>query len=394
MRHHRSVMFVLMVLACIIMSARGGIAVAATNLIPNPSLEQQGANGQPASWAQGHYGINQPLFVYPVAGFNSTTGARVKILDYVSGDAKWYFREIAVIPGVYTFSDDYNCAIRSFITVQFRMKDGTFQYLDIARLLPTTDWQHISVPFTVPANVVSLTIFHLIKNIGALTVDNYALVLSSFNGMVSLNFDDGTRSTYENGLPILNKAGLKSTQYIITGRFNFPGYVNANEVLAMQAAGHEIGAHTRTHPDLTTLTVDQMRNEIAGSKADLLAIGVTSVETFAYPFGGYNDTVVQVVKDAGFLGARTTDGGYNTIDNNRFLLQRQGIRSFVTLDQIKSWIDTAAANNVWLILVFHRIEVSDDTYSIPPDMLQQIIDYIIQKQIPVVTNDQVIRTIM
>src|SRR4029077_18988045 len=35
------------------------------------------------------------------------------------------------------------------------------------------------------------------------------------HGLVSINFDDGYQSIYDNGLPILDAAGLKSTQYII-----------------------------------------------------------------------------------------------------------------------------------------------------------------------------------
>ena len=38
----------------------------------------------------------------------------------------------------------------------------------------------------------------------------------SNRGLVSINFDDGYQSMYDNGLPILDAAGLKSTQYIIT----------------------------------------------------------------------------------------------------------------------------------------------------------------------------------
>jgi peptidoglycan/xylan/chitin deacetylase (PgdA/CDA1 family) len=64
---------------------------------------------------------------------------------------------------------------------------------------------------------------------------------------------DGYQSKYENGLPILDAAGLKSTQYIITQKVGTGEYVTLDEVLQMYKNGHEIGAHTRTDPKPDTL---------------------------------------------------------------------------------------------------------------------------------------------
>ena len=85
-------------------------------------------------------------------------------------------------------------------------------------------------------------------------------------GFVSIDFDDGYQSMYDNGLPIFNAAGLRTTQYIITGHVGTPEYVTWDEVHTMLAQGHEIGNHTRTHPFLTTLTETQMQDEIVGAQ--------------------------------------------------------------------------------------------------------------------------------
>ncbi len=84
-----------------------------------------------------------------------------------------------------------------------------------------------------------------------------------------------------------------------------------DEVLQMYNNGHEIGVHTRTHPNLTTLTEAQMTDEIAGAKQDLISWGITPT-TLAYPYGGYNPTVEGVVQSAGLRGARDSDLGYNS----------------------------------------------------------------------------------
>src|SRR5215831_3789473 len=68
-------------------------------------------------------------------------------------------------------------------------------------------------------------------------------------GVVSINFDDGYESAYEIGLPIVQHGGFTTTQFIVTKFVGKPGYVTMGQVLAMQNSGHEIGDHTRTHPN-------------------------------------------------------------------------------------------------------------------------------------------------
>src|SRR5882724_5683335 len=122
--------------------------------------------------------------------------------------------------------------------------------------------------------------------------------------LVSFDFDDGFESAYKLALPIVNAAGFKATEYIITHKFTVKGYVTGEQVLDMQAKGNEIGAHTRTHPHIARLSDIDAWDQIEGSKEDLLNLGVTSVNTFAYPYGEVGSTTEVLVKNAGFIAAR------------------------------------------------------------------------------------------
>jgi peptidoglycan/xylan/chitin deacetylase (PgdA/CDA1 family) len=155
----------------------------------------------------------------------------------------------------------------------------------------------------------------------------------------------------------------------------------------MQADGHEIDAHTRTHPHLTWLSHDDMVSEVAGSKSDLEALGMSPV-TFAYPFNDFNDDVEQAVKDAGFQGARSARQGFNNRYTDPFALLDQHVESSVTIDQVQGWIDQAIADKTWLILEVHDVDESGSQYSITPEMLDQIIAYVQSSGISVVTNSQ------
>ena len=224
------------------------------------------------------------------------------------------------------------------------------------------------------------------------------------HGIVSINFDDGYQSMYDNGLPILDAAGLKSTQYIITQKVGTDSYVTLDEVMQMYNNGHEIGVHTRTHPNLTTLTDAQMTDEIFGAKQDLISWGIMPT-TLAYPYGGYNPAVEAVVQNAGLRGARDSDLGYNSsgigftfggpLDHDTLPLELWSEAAEMdlntTLSDITSEIDYAVANNLWLIILFHRVDETDpccSPISVDHTLIQGTVDYLVQHKVPVVTNNE------
>ena len=205
--------------------------------------------------------------------------------------------------------------------------------------------------------------------------------------ILSFNFDDGFESSYQNALPIINGAGFPTTQYIISGNLAKPDRVSAAQVLAMQAAGNEIGAHTRTHPYLSRIPVEQMRREICGSRADLMKLGILTT-TFAYPEGDFSPAVEQVAAEAGFAAARDTKGGLNNDGTPRLLLHSYQVTAPTTFAQVKNAINQAIQYKEWLILVFHRTDDPGNSISSSHELIQQIVDYVKQVQIPVVTNAQ------
>lgn len=97
-------------------------------------------------------------------------------------------------------------------------------------------------------------------------------------------------------------------------------------VLNLDRNGIEIGAHTVTHPILTSLDEDAARVEIVAGKKDLEAILGKPVRLFAYPNGkvgmDFDHRHVAMVREAGFEAAFTTAVGAITPDQDRFQLPR------------------------------------------------------------------------
>lgn len=381
----------------------GGIAAmqasSADNIVPNNNLESV-ASGLPTSWLKGGFGANTRSLSYPVTGPDGSKAVRTEITAYTSGDTKWYFAPVSVKPGtVYTIGDSYRSNRTSLLAVQYELLDGTFRYPTIVSL-PSSNgaWTTSSATLTTPANAKTVTIIHLIEGVGYLETDNYSLTektSTNGNAMVSFAFDDGWLSQQTGALPALNNAGFKATFYIVTRQlsdYGFSGFMSKAQIQNLNQQGHEVTAHTRTHAHLKTLSAAEQTAEIVGSRDDLTALGISS-PTFTYPYGEFNDTTVSIIKNAGFIGARSSFNGYVNSSSDRFILPRQSVEVNTSVNQIKAWVDQAAASGQWLILVMHRVDTSGDQYSVTPQNFEQIVNYVKQKNIRVATVAQGIQTV-
>jgi peptidoglycan/xylan/chitin deacetylase (PgdA/CDA1 family) len=99
-------------------------------------------------------------------------------------------------------------------------------------------------------------------------------------------------------------------------------------VRSLASSGVEFGAHTKTHPILSALTdPEELREEIAGSKARIESELDRPVLHFCYPNGKMRDiglAAVAAVQAAGMQTAVTAEPGLNRVHQNAFLLNRIG----------------------------------------------------------------------
>jgi peptidoglycan/xylan/chitin deacetylase (PgdA/CDA1 family) len=100
--------------------------------------------------------------------------------------------------------------------------------------------------------------------------------------------------------------------------------MSAEQIRDWSTQGIEFGAHSRTHADLTTLTSEALEEEVLGSGNDLTSLLGSRVVSFAYPYGYYNQEVLDRVRgafDCAFI-ADDTIGGMNDLGTGIHLLQR------------------------------------------------------------------------
>jgi peptidoglycan/xylan/chitin deacetylase (PgdA/CDA1 family) len=84
---------------------------------------------------------------------------------------------------------------------------------------------------------------------------------------------------------------------------------------------NEIGSHGMTHRDLTKLHPDELMFELKKSKEMLENITGRPVNSFAYPYGFFNNRLINAVIECGYINARTFIMGNVKIDNKPFALR-------------------------------------------------------------------------
>lgn len=144
---------------------------------------------------------------------------------------------------------------------------------------------------------------------------------------IMLTVDDNYILGYTEMYPALAARGMVATNYTHTRGIGM-GSPKASweQVAEMDAAGvFLVEAHSQTHPHLATVTIEQVRQEVVGSRQDIAAnVGGKVSNHFAYPYGSYNSDVIAELQAAGFKTAMTTRSGLNTRATPLFELRRWG----------------------------------------------------------------------
>jgi peptidoglycan/xylan/chitin deacetylase (PgdA/CDA1 family) len=217
--------------------------------------------------------------------------------------------------------------------------------------VPIFTWHRVAVlanEFTrsIPDETVEPAVFA--SEIDALATHGYHPIsqLRLFNALfhgdslpskpVLLSVDDGYVDDVKTILPILQAHHFVATFYVITRRFHEPGFLNPTEVRRLDAAGMDVGAHTRTHVPLATVSSRELTSQVRGSREDLERVLGHPVQWFAYPFGSFNASVVAEIRAAGFVLAVTTQGGTRESSLNPLTMPRIHIGRSATAATILS----------------------------------------------------------
>jgi peptidoglycan/xylan/chitin deacetylase (PgdA/CDA1 family) len=184
------------------------------------------------------------------------------------------------------------------------------------------------------------------RGLHSLTLSEYSDIYLSTkrkpDGCFVITFDDGYRDNYYYAFPILKKYNVKATIFLITESLFNPTVVNLKykpdihnvaemdniitleQMKEMADYGIEFGSHTITHPRLDAIGLDEARGEIYNSKKVLEHYLNHQVKTFCYPYGAFNESIMALVEQCGYLCAVVTPNRPK-IQENQYALNRVGI---------------------------------------------------------------------
>jgi peptidoglycan/xylan/chitin deacetylase (PgdA/CDA1 family) len=140
---------------------------------------------------------------------------------------------------------------------------------------------------------------------------------------MAITFDDGLESFGRIAAPMLLESDIPATVFVVAGRVGqdsawpssargpsvpvFP-LLDWDALAGLAERGIEMGAHTLTHPHLTSVGPEEASEEILGG-VELVAQNTGArPRSFAYPYGSYDDAVVEMA-EATFDISVTTELG-------------------------------------------------------------------------------------
>jgi peptidoglycan/xylan/chitin deacetylase (PgdA/CDA1 family) len=227
----------------------------------------------------------------------------------------------------------------------------------------------------------------------------------------SFTFDDGTMSHYTYAKPILDSFGFKSTFFLATSFLtdDLPGIIRFgtwNQFREMSLEGHEIGAHSVTHSDITTLptgdtlTPGTVLYELYQSQKIIeQKIPNQKCISFAYPSLSYNTNIMNLTSqfyESGRTGFHTViDSALKGIDFYRigayeelFNLPRNSINDDLDeLQDFKDYVQLAIYSGKWGMLEAHEVVpfsqipglVNSEWYPMSTEWLTSLCQWLKQK---------------
>ncbi|GEM_PF-4738926 len=233
--------------------------------------------------------------------------------------------------------------------------------------------------------------------------DSNALVVANNttkNPEIIITFDDSYESVYTVAYPIMQQHGIKGTVYIVPAWIGSPGHLTVEQLTELHNAGWIIANHSWDHPLLPELTKEQITNELQTAITWLKNNGFEDgAYHVAYPYGGYNATVLQVCNELGIKTARTVIWGAISINGDLLpyggsldYLQLPTIlfRNDTTTVQWKGTVDETIALKETSIILLHNIVTGNPELieDVTESTFRAFIEYIAQTEVKTLTINE------
>ena len=142
---------------------------------------------------------------------------------------------------------------------------------------------------------------------------------------VAITIDDAFLSFKDNAFPLLNQFGYKATVFVNTETIGDGDYMNWEDLKSLKMSGFEIGNHSHSHAYFMNHQEDKkdfFKNDIELSKKLLLDSLGEDPKIFTYPYGEYDEELMNMVISLGFKAAAAQNSGVLCESSNMFVIPR------------------------------------------------------------------------
>jgi peptidoglycan/xylan/chitin deacetylase (PgdA/CDA1 family) len=161
---------------------------------------------------------------------------------------------------------------------------------------------------------------------------------------VAITFDDGYKSQMT-AAGVLQRFGFPATFFLVPrfldgvdrarAYWEHWEYMHWADAESLRDAGFDIGAHSKSHVDLTTCDETMARTETAGAKTALEERLTCAIDGFSYPFGRHDAPIRTAVERAGFRLACTSEYGTAQRGTSRYAVPRTEVAGSDTLQDFR-----------------------------------------------------------
>lgn len=227
-------------------------------------------------------------------------------------------------------------------------------------------------PWTITRRDFERQIDWLSKNFEMISLEECQRRMQTGNSKpaLAITFDDGYAENCEWAIPLLLERKIPVTYFVVLDNIvnqrpflhdlQFGNALPVNtveQIQALAAAGIEVGGHTRSHPDLGTVTsIAELFDQVVAASTELGLLINRPIRYFAAPFGqlaNLSPALFQVAREAGFAGVCSAYGGFNSVSGDSFHIKR--IHGDPCFSRLRNWLQYD-----WRML-----NVPDFAYEIP-----------------------------
>ena len=215
--------------------------------------------------------------------------------------------------------------------------------------------------------------------------------ISNTGAVLTITSDDALMGDYTHLFPLLKSRGVTASIAIPPSKIGEAERMSWSQIKELvNDEGWSVMSHSDTEVQLAEVAIEEAERELVNSKTKLEGQGLV-VNHLTYPNGSYNLEVQKISKKY-FKSSGTIKSGVNVAPVKSQDLFRMSLR-YTDIQYLKEAVDTAIANDGWVILYGHGnefdgVDWTGNIGTLVLDRTREVIDYAISKGVEILNHDE------